>query len=88
MRTFSYSPAQVALGAEPRPDRALSQALMQYMHGRSYGKQPSALDPRQLRIGTEVEFEHTSEPRIARQIAMDHLVEDPHYYDKLLRMGL
>lgn len=88
MRTFSYSPAQVALGTAPRPDRELSQALLQYMHGRSHGHRPSEFDPTQLRIGTEVEYEHTTEPAIARQIAMDHLVEDPHYYEKLLRLGL
>lgn len=37
----------------------------------------------QLQIGTEVEMEHTDDRRKAREIAMDHLVEDPKYYSKL-----
>lgn len=45
-------------------------------------------DPEQLRIGTRVEMEHTNEPAIAREIAMDHLTEDPRYYDKLRQAGL
>jgi hypothetical protein len=38
---------------------------------------------RQIRMGTKVEMEHTKNPAIARKIAMDHLGEDPRYYDKL-----
>lgn len=38
------------------------------------------VDPMQLKIGTQVEMEHTSDQRIARQIALDHLCEVPHYY--------
>lgn len=56
--------------------------------GRAARRSPSSFDPRQLRIGTRVEMEHTSDPTIAREIAMDHLVEDPLYYPKLLRAGL
>lgn len=40
-----------------------------------------ALD--QVRKGIAVEMEHTNDRRIAREIAMDHLWEDPAYYDKL-----
>jgi len=36
--------------------------------------------------GTAVEAEHSDNPEIARQIAMDHLVEDADYYTKLKRM--
>ena len=31
----------------------------------------------------KVEMEHTNDPDIAREIAMDHLTEDPDYYKKL-----
>jgi hypothetical protein len=31
--------------------------------------------------GMVVEMEHTSDPSVACEIAMDHLTEDPHYYD-------
>jgi hypothetical protein len=44
---------------------------------------PSNFDPWELREGTRVEFEHTNDPFVAREIAMDHLQEDPLYYRKL-----
>lgn len=33
--------------------------------------------------GIQVELEHTTSKDIAREIAMDHLYEDPKYYEKL-----
>jgi hypothetical protein len=39
--------------------------------------------PKALKQGRKVEHEHTSSPRIATEIAKDHLTEDPMYYDKL-----
>jgi hypothetical protein len=46
-------------------------------------KTPSDFDPKALAKGTKVELEHTSDPKLAREIAMDHLTEDPMYYEKL-----
>ncbi len=40
----------------------------------------------ELKKGIGVELEHTDSEKLAREIAMDHLVEDPHYYIKLLAM--
>lgn len=40
----------------------------------------------QLQKGVRVEMEHTSEMMVALEIAMDHLFEDPFYYDKLAKM--
>lgn len=37
----------------------------------------------QIKKGIKVEMEHTTDPDVAREIAMDHLMEDPAYYDKL-----
>lgn len=37
----------------------------------------------QLELGIEVELEHTSSKAVATEIAMDHLYEDPTYYQKL-----
>ena len=37
----------------------------------------------QLTKGIKVELEHTNSEEMAREIAMDHLYEDPKYYDKL-----
>lgn len=36
--------------------------------------------------GTEVETEHTSNKEMAKEIAKDHLFEDPKYYTKLANM--
>jgi hypothetical protein len=47
---------------------------------------PRDLSPRALRQGARVEREHTSDRHLAREIAMDHLVEDPRYYTKLAKM--
>lgn len=39
-----------------------------------------------VKKGTKVESEHTDDKSVARQIAMDHVFEDPDYYDKLAKM--
>lgn len=41
-------------------------------------------DAHQLELGTQVELEHTSDAALAREIARDHLSEDPQYYSMLL----
>jgi len=46
-------------------------------------KQPSDFDPKALAKGIKVEMEHTDDSKIAQEIAIDHLTEDPKYYDKL-----
>lgn len=38
---------------------------------------------KQLNKGIKVEMEHTDDKERAKEIAMDHLFEDPKYYDKL-----
>jgi hypothetical protein len=43
---------------------------------------------RQLKKGTKVEMEHTTDPAIAREIALDHLGENLYYYDLLDKAGL
>lgn len=43
-------------------------------------KTPMEFDPEQLIKGLEVEMEHTDDPMVAIEIAMDHLVENPEYY--------
>ncbi len=45
-------------------------------------------DREQLKKGLEVEKEHTNNPKVALKIAMDHLDEDPMYYEKLKSVGL
>ena len=46
-------------------------------------KPDSYFDPDQLEMGIKVEMEHTTDPELAREIAKDHLTEDPKYYTKL-----
>ena len=42
----------------------------------------------QLEKGMNVEKEHTPDKKLAREIALDHIGEDPHYYNKLAKIGL
>jgi 8-oxo-dGTP pyrophosphatase MutT (NUDIX family) len=51
--------------------------------GLAAGKKHSDFDQKKLKQGANVEKEHTSDPSVAREIAMDHLQEDPEYYAKL-----
>ena len=44
---------------------------------------PTDFDKNQLLKGIEVEMEHTDDPKIALEIAMDHLTEIPDYYTRL-----
>lgn len=37
----------------------------------------------QLDKGTKVELEHTTDRKVAREIALDHINEYPDYYDRL-----
>jgi hypothetical protein len=41
---------------------------------------------KQLHMGMKVEMEHTDDKEKAKEIAMDHLWEDPKYYDKLKKI--
>jgi len=43
-------------------------------------------DPWQVKTGTKVEMEHTSNKKLAEKIAKDHLDEFPDYYTHLLKM--
>ena len=49
---------------------------------------PDQLDPTQLSTGIQIEMEHTNDVEIAKEIAVDHLTEDPKYYTKLVNAGL
>jgi len=51
--------------------------------GLAKGKKPEDFDAKALAKGKKVEMEHTDDPNVAQEIAMDHLTEDPKYYDKL-----
>jgi hypothetical protein len=42
----------------------------------------------ELAKGIKVEMEHTSDPEVAKKIAMDHLAENPNYYSDLEKSGV
>lgn len=50
------------------------------------GRCPRGTPAATIQRGIKVELEHTSSRRLAREIACDHLTEDPRYYVKLARM--
>jgi hypothetical protein len=43
-------------------------------------------DPEQLKLGIEIEMEHTNDKDIAERIAKDHLAEFTDYYSRLITM--
>ena len=53
-----------------------------FVGGTSRGKK-LPVDPKEFRMGMEVEKEHTAEPAMVEKIVRDHLAEDPKYYSKL-----
>jgi len=54
--------------------------------GLADNKKPQDFDSEQLAMGLKVEMEHTDDPMIAIEIAMDHLTEMPNYYSELDKM--
>jgi hypothetical protein len=46
------------------------------------------VDKEQLKLGIKHELEHTDNSRIAAEIALDHLAEDPKYYSNLKNAGI
>jgi hypothetical protein len=54
--------------------------------GKAENKSPLEYDPDQVKMGIEVEKEHTDNPMVAVEIATDHLEEIPDYYTRLKKM--
>lgn len=54
--------------------------------GKAENKSPLEYDPEQIKMGVEVEKEHTDNPLVAVEIATDHLEEIPDYYTRLAKM--
>ena len=47
---------------------------------------PDEVDQKELAMGIEVEYEHTSDRKVATRIALAHLKEIPDYYTRLKKM--
>lgn len=54
--------------------------------GLADGSSDPEFDAKQIRMGAMVELEHTKDISKAKEIARDHLKEDPKYYTRLLAM--
>lgn len=54
--------------------------------GKGDNRPDSDFDPEQLKNGIKVEMEHTKDSKVAKEIAKDHLTEDPNYYKKLKKI--
>jgi hypothetical protein len=46
------------------------------------------VDQEEYAMGLKVEMEHTDDEKIASEIVLDHLAEDPQYYTKLNQANL
>lgn len=54
--------------------------------GMGDNRSDSDFDPKQLEIGIKHEMEHTKDRKMAKEIAKDHLSEDPNYYKIIMRI--
>lgn len=54
--------------------------------GKGDDRPDSDFDAKWLAAGIKVEREHTEDPAVAKEIAKDHLTEDPLYYKKLRKI--
>lgn len=71
-----------------RKSESLAEEEDQLPGGNADTRLPRDFDPFELSLGIEHEMEHTDDPLIAREIAMDHLTENPSYYTQLQASGL
>lgn len=78
------------LGLDPPELEEKAYALLQsfWSKGRANKKKFnfSDADPKEVKMGIEVEYEHTDNKYVAYRISMDHLAELPDYYTRLSKM--
>ena len=49
-------------------------------------KTPKNFNQKTIEMGMKIEMEHTNDRHLATEIVMDHLIENPKYYDYLEKM--
>lgn len=54
--------------------------------GKADNRPDSDFDTEELENGIKHEMEHTKDRKIAKEIAKDHLSEDPNYYKKIKKI--
>lgn len=81
------TPQDDAVQADPHRDIATTSTKTawkdQLPGGLADHKTPGDFSQASLRKGMGVEREHVAKKSLQKEIAMDHLTEDPHYYEKL-----
>ena len=85
-RAFKLLEANDLMIVEHDIDKVSDEFTEQLSGGMADGKKPSEFDKEQLAAGLMVEMEHTDDPKLALEIAMDHLDEFPDYYEELDKM--
>ena len=61
----------------------MGEAKEELIGGKADNKPDSDFDSEELKNGIKHELEHTNNKKLAKEIAKDHLSEDPKYYSKL-----
>ena len=77
LETFSISKSTGQWNIEKREE---------LVGGLGDGKKDSEFDAKELEAGQKVEREHTKDKKAQKEIARDHLTEDPKYYTHLKEM--
>jgi hypothetical protein len=67
-------------------DKAREERWLQFPDGLGRGRKVTDFDLEQLKQGIKTEREHTHDPVMALEIAIDHLTEYPDYYTRLAKM--
>lgn len=83
--------ARLGKGKVPVEDwnkKAAAELVHKGKDGMSHKAGTTASDvcPKELKAGIKVEREHSSDPRVQKEIALDHLTEFPRYYTALAKM--
>ena len=73
------------LDAKSSLEIVLSESLKDEMNMQEKERKQS-VDENELKKGIKIEMEHTKDPKIAEQIALDHLSEIKDYYTRLVKM--
>jgi hypothetical protein len=71
---------------EDQTEKDALEATNKIKGGEGDNKKPSDFPRGVLDEGAEEEKEHTNDPDMAREIAIDHLAKDPNYYTKLKKV--
>lgn len=78
--------AEKELKIEPDELETIIYSIISSFFSEGVSKRGVQVNDEQLAKGIKTEMEHTTNPEIAKKIALDHLSEHPEYYDYLEEM--